>query len=83
MPQEFEKLVWLENSAYICKYHHRRDQAHQGTFKVHGEALGKLVFGIKGLFTYHISRERGKDVWQMLTIADEGRRGGKPKADNC
>ena len=25
----------------------------------------------------------GEGVWQMLTIADEGGRGGKPKADHC
>ena len=34
----------------------------------------------------HILRqppEGGEGVWQMLTIADEGGRGGKPKADHC
>ena len=37
----------------------------------------------KGLFTYYVSRERGGGVSQMLTIADEGGRGGHPKADDC
>ena len=27
--------------------------------------------------------EGGEGVWQMLTIVDEGGRGGKPKADHC
>ena len=34
----------------------------------------------------HILRqppEGGEGVWQMLTIADGGGRGGKPKADHC
>ena len=41
------------------------------------------------LFDYgavHILRqppEGGEGVWKMLTIADEGWRGGKPKADHC
>ena len=31
----------------------------------------------------HQPPEGGEGVWQMLTISDEGGRGGKPKADHC
>ena len=31
----------------------------------------------------HILRQPPEGVWQMVTIADEGGRGGKPKADHC
>ena len=39
-----------------------------------------------GYGAVHILRqppEGGEGVWQMLTIADEGGSGGKPKADHC
>ena len=47
----------------------------------------KLVKQLKYVYgAVHILRqppEGGEGVRQMLTIADEGGRGGEPNADNC
>ena len=45
-----------------------------------------IVCGFHILGAVHIlcqPPEGGEGVWQMRTIADEGGRGGKPKADHC
>ena len=57
----------------------------------HTEKCWKFIFRYfflkipnKGLFTYYDSRWRGGEgVSQKMTIADEGRRGGRPKDDDC
>ena len=46
----------------------------------------KVLYLTNWFGAVHILRqppEGGEGVWQMLTIADEGGRGGKPKADHC
>ena len=55
--------------------------------RVHSRYMERLLANwcleLRGCSHIISAGRRGKGVWQMLTIADEGRRGGKPKADNC
>ena len=51
----------------------------------HRDCSQETLYGSIPLGAVHILRQPGEGggVWQMLTIADEGGRGGKLNTDHC
>ena len=65
--------MFFLNTTFVSRKHSRNENTYW-----------RKVIQMQG--AVHILRqppEGGEGVWQMLTIADEGGRGGKPKADHC